>query len=327
VVFVILFGFISTDSKPEITVGLVKDDASFYQPLKESFEQVEIFTITESEDFEDLENKLDQGSLDGVIRVDSKDEVVLVSNSNKPENVSVIKETLEKISTDLTLQENGNPEKVFRINQSQINSYQSRYIDFVLPGILGYSIMSAAVFGVAFSFLTLKKDKVLKRLFASPAKTSSFILGEAASRSVFILLQNVALILVAAVVFQFSPRNGFIGILEMLTVMFVGLLVFLGFGYSIAGFAKSDEVATPVANLIVFPQFILAGTFFPISSLPGWLSFIAKLMPLYSFNQAIRYIAIDGMSIFSLPVLQLLGFLSLWGFLGFFLASKVFRVK
>jgi hypothetical protein len=50
-------------------------------------------------------------------------------------------------------------------------------------------------------------------------------------------------------------------------------------------------------------------------------------MPLYSFNQAIRYIAIDGMSIFSLPVLQLLGFLSLWGFLGFFLASKVFRVK
>jgi ABC-2 type transport system permease protein len=327
VVFVILFGFISTDSKPEIKIGLVKDDASFYQPLKKSFESVQIFKVTESEDRENLEKNLEQGNLDGVIRIDSKNEVVFTSNANKPENVSVIKESLEKINTELTLQKNRDNQKIFKITESKINSRQSNYIDFVLPGILGYSIMSAAVFGVAFSFFTLRKDKVLKRLFASPAKVSSFILGEAASRSIFILLQNLALILVAAIIFQFSPRNGFLGLLEMGVVMFIGLLVFLGFGYSVAGFAKSDEVATPIANLFVFPQFILAGTFFPVSSLPSWLAFIAKLMPLYSFNQAIRYITIDGMSIFSLPVLQLLGFLSLWGFASFFLASKVFRVK
>ena len=105
------------------------------------------------------------------------------------------------------------------------------------------------------------------------------------------------------------------------------MLVFLSFGYFVAGIAKNDDVVAPVANLIVLPQFILAGTFFVVETLPNWLQIIVRFLPLYNFNQAMRYVAIDGLNIWNVDVLIQLGFLLAWGVVGYFLTSKVFKIK
>jgi len=327
VVFVVIFGYISNDSQPTIRVGLVYDDSSIYEPIKKSFESSSIFVVTEKQEFNSLSDDLANGDLDGLIQIKSKTEVILISNANKPQNVSSIVQVLDNINTQLTLSQNQVESKAFEIDKSELNSRQIRYIDFVLPGILGYSIMTSAIFGVAYSFLTLRKDNVLKRFFAGPTKVSAFIMGESLSRGFFIVLQNILLLAVAAFLFNFSPRNGLTGFAEIMVVIVIGLITFLGFGYLVAGFAKSDEVISPVANLIILPQFILAGTFFAVSSLPVWLQSITKFMPLYHFNEAIRAISIDGAHLHSNQVLIPIGVLIIWSIVVYTAAAKVFRVR
>lgn len=327
VIFVVIFGYISNDSKPEIKVGFVYDDSSIYAPIKSSFEASSIFVVTEKEQSSELNDDLANGNLDAFIQIKSKSEVLLVTNANRPENVSAIKQTLDKINTELTLSQLEVPNKAFVVEPTELNSRKTRYIDFVLPGILGYSIMTSAIFGVAYSFLTLRKDNVLKRFFAGPSKISAFILGESMSRSIFILLQNALLLAVAATMFGYTPRNGLSGFFEIGVVIAVGLLTFLGFGYAVAGVAKSDEVVSPVANLIVLPQFILAGTFFTVSSLPNWLQMLTKFMPLYHFNEAIRAISIDGAHLLDKQVFTPIGILIVWSVVVYGLASKFFKVR
>jgi len=327
VIFVIIFGFISNEAKPQIKVGFVYDDSAIYAPIKSSFEASSIYVVTEKEESSTLNDDLANGNLDAFIQIKSKSEVLLVTNANRPENVSAIKQTLDKISSEITLARLDVQNKAFVVQTSELNSRQTRYIDFVLPGILGYSIMTSAIFGVAYSFLTLRKDNVLKRFFAGPSKVSAFILGESVSRSIFILLQNILLLVVAATMFGYWPRNGLGGFLEIGVVVFLGLLAFLGFGYVVAGLAKSDEVVSPVANLIVFPQFILAGTFFTVSSLPNWLQVVTKFMPLYHFNEAIRAISIDGARLLDSQVITPIGILLVWTVVVYALASKFFRIR
>jgi len=327
IIFILLFGFISNNTIIKVNVGLLKDDSSVYTTLKDSLQGAKIFNIVEAQNYDELEKKLQNADLDGIVRIENDSQITLVSNANKPENVSAIKESLDKINNELTFSKYKISQRVYSINSSQINSRQSRYIDFVMPGIIGYALMSAAIFGVAYSFLTLRKENVLKRLFAAPTNTTAFILGQSTSRLLFILIQNIALVLTSILLFNFNARNGLAGFSQMFVVIIIGLLVFLSFGYVIAGIAKSDDTVAPIANLIVIPQLILGGTFFPVSSLPEWLAFIAKLMPVYSFNEAVRKITVDGFNLIDYPVFSNVIYLIMWGVVGYFAASKVFKIR
>ena len=265
--------------------------------------------------------------MDAIIRFNRENSIELISNANKPENVSVVQQVLEKVNDQVTFEKKGITSKSFTITNSEVNSRKSRYIDFVLPGILGYSVMSAAIFGVAFSFVSLRKDNVLKRIFAGPTRVIPFILGQSFSRMIYIFLQNVALIIVAIVAFNFWPRNNWSSLWQILFMVVIGLIVFLGFGYAVAGTADSEESVSPLANLVVIPQFILAGTFFPISALPDWLGKITSVLPLYYFNEAVRLISIDGLNLWDYKVVLPITGLLAWGVVIYYTASKVFRVK
>ncbi|MEI6729106.1 MAG: ABC transporter permease [bacterium] len=327
VIFILLFGFISNNSQTEIKVGFLNDDTPIYSTVKSSFEKVKIFKVTQEDDFDGLNSKLQNGDLDAIIRFNRENSIQLISNANKPENVSVVQQALEKANDQITFEKNSITAKSFTITNSEVNSRKSRYIDFVLPGILGYSVMSAAIFGVAFSFVSLRKENVLKRIFAGPTRVAPFILGQSFSRMIYIFLQNIALITVAIVAFNFSPRNNWSSLWQILVMIVIGLIVFLGFGYVVAGTADSEESVSPLANLVVIPQFILAGTFFPISALPDWLGKITSFLPLYYFNEAVRLISIDGLNLWDLKVALPVAGLMAWGVVIYYTASKVFRVK
>jgi ABC-2 type transport system permease protein len=326
-IFIVLFGFITTNNNQKINLGIVKNDSENYKVLKNSISSANIFELLEDENYQNLENKLQDGDLDGIIRFTSDKEVLLISNSNKPQNTAIITQTINQINNELTLKQNKIEEKTFKINLDQLNSREVRYIDFVLPGILGYSLLSSAIFGVGFSFLVFKKQQILKRLFVAPTRVWSFLLGQALARFVYIFLQVIMQIILASILFKFSPRNGLSGTVQMFVIMAIGLVVFLGFGYIVAGISKSDDTVAPIANLIVFPQFILAGTFFSTNNLPTWLSTIAKFMPLYNFNEAMRLISINGQNLWDVKVFTQISFLALWGIFAYIVAGKVFKVK
>ena len=207
--------------------------------------------------------------------------------------------------------------------QPDVPGRQYKTIDFILPGQLGFSLLSAGVFGVAFMFFSLRNTLVLKRFFATPIKRPYIILGEGLSRVLFQLLTAVVIISIGYFAFGFTLVYGFETFLEMMALSFIGLLVFMGFGFIVSGLATSDSTIPPFANLITLPQFLLAGTFFPIDRFPQWLQVIAKVLPLTHLNIAMRSVAFEGAHLWD--VKTEIGILLLWGVAAYALAIRVFR--
>jgi ABC-2 type transport system permease protein len=215
--------------------------------------------------------------------------------------------------------------------QKDIPGREYKTIDFILPGQLGFSLLSAGVFGVAFMFFSLRNTLVLKRFFATPINRTFIVLGEGLSRVLFSLITAVVIILFGHFFFGFTLVHGFETFLEMMILSFIGLLVFMGFGFIVSGLATSDSTIPPFANLITLPQFLLSGTFFSINVFPNWLQVIARILPLTYLNQAMRSVAFEGVHFwevtttvnhFQVPVIFIL---ILWMIIVYFVAIKVFR--
>jgi ABC-2 type transport system permease protein len=200
---------------------------------------------------------------------------------------------------------------------------QYRTIDFILPGQLGFSLLSAGVFGVAFLFFNLRQQMVLKRFYATPIRRGYIVLGEGLARVIFQMVTAVIIIGIGYFAFNFTLINGWATFLEIMVLSFLALLVFMGFGFIVSSIAKTESTIPPFANIVTLPQFLLAGTFFSIDVFPAWLQPISRSMPLTHFNDAMRRIAFEGAHL-SDCWLQILILLA-WGFVVYGVAIKVFR--
>lgn len=196
-------------------------------------------------------------------------------------------------------------------------------IDFFLPGMIGFSLIGSAVFGVAFLFYSLRDTLVLKRMYSTPIKRGYIILGESISKVIFQLMTVVVLIAFGHYMYNFTLANGWITFVNMLVLSFVALLVFMGFGFFISGVSKNQNVIPIYANLFMFPQYFLSGTFFPRSALPSFLQPIIKFLPLTAVNDAMRNVAFEGASLAS--CWQQLIILAVWGVIIYIITARVFR--
>jgi ABC-2 type transport system permease protein len=196
-------------------------------------------------------------------------------------------------------------------------------IDFILPGMLGFSLLSAAVFGVAFLFFSLRQQLVLKRYYATPIGKRYIVLGEGLSRVLFQLITAVVIIGMGKFVFHFTLVHGWLTFVEMLVLSLFGLIVFMGFGFIISSVAKSESTIPPFANIFTLPQFLLGGTFFSTEAFPKWLQHICEVLPLKQLNDAMRNVAFEGAHLTDCG--KQLGILALWGIVTYAVAVRVFK--
>src|SRR6185295_8867907 len=127
--------------------------------------------------------------------------------------------------------------------------------------------------------------------FATPIRRTYIVLGEAISRVLFQMLTAVIIIGIGAVAFNFTLVHGFSTFLEIMLLSFIALVVFMGFGFIVSNVADNVSVLPIFANMFTLPQFLLAGTFFPISVFPRWLQIFCNFLPLTHFNNAMRNIS------------------------------------
>jgi ABC-2 type transport system permease protein len=205
----------------------------------------------------------------------------------------------------------------------QIAGREYSEIDFILPGMLGFSLLSAAVFGVAFLFFSLRQQLVLKRYYATPIGKPYIVLGEGIARVVFQLITAVVIIGIGKLWFHFTLVHGWLTFFEMLVLSLIGLIVFMGFGFIISSVAKSESTIPPFANLFTLPQFLLGGTFFSVQAFPVWLQKICEVLPLKQLNDAMRNVAFEGAHLTDCG--KQLGILLLWGIGTYAVAVKVFK--
>jgi len=196
-------------------------------------------------------------------------------------------------------------------------------IDFILPGMLGFSLLSAAVFGVAFLFFSLRSQLVLKRYYATPIGKRYIVLGEGLARVVFQLITAIVIIGIGKIGFHFTLVHGWITFVELLVLSLIGLIVFMGFGFIISSVAKSESTIPPFANVITLPQFLLGGTFFSTDVFPKWLQRICEILPLKQLNDALRNVAFEGAHL--TDCWKQLGILVIWGILTYAVAVRVFK--
>ena len=137
------------------------------------------------------------------------------------------------------------------------------------------------------------------------------------------MLTAVVLILFGTYFYHFTLAHGWVTFIELLILSFLGLVVFMGFGYIISGIAKNQNVIPVYANLFMFPQYFLSGTFFPYTSLPEGLQKVVKYLPLTALNDSLRQVSFEGGHIWNVwpEILILL----VWGVIVYFIAIKVFK--
>jgi ABC-2 type transport system permease protein len=326
VVFISIFGLIG-NSTTMLTIGLPAG-SNLDNPITKQLQESK-FVKAEIAPRDTLENKMKQGKLAGIIEVDEtstqppKYNLKVVTSQANPQEAAGVSSLVRGIADQSNLKFAGVTDPSVKVTQSEISGRQFRYIDFALPGQIGFSLLSTALFGTVFGLIYLKKALVLKRMFATPTKAITILLAQGGSRLIVALLQTLLILTLGILVFKFYLPHGWITFVELLFISIVGLVAFLGFGYFMAGLANDENSAGPLVNLVSLPQFLLSGTFFPTDSLPTWIQPIANNLPLSYFNMAIRKITTEGGDL-SQTIPYLIG-LVIWGAVMYLLAARTFR--
>ena len=196
----------------------------------------------------------------------------------------------------------------------------SRYIDFLIPGLLGMNLMGSSIWGLGFAIVTMRSKKLLKRLMATPMSRVQFLLSFLASRLIFLVLEVVTLLGFGHVAFGVPLRGSLV---TLMVICFLGAVSFGGMGLLSASRAKTTEAVSGIMNFIMLPMWIFSGVFFSSSNFPNVVQPFIKLLPLTAVNDALRANMLEGAS-FAAVTPQLLIILA-WGLLTFVAALKLFR--
>src|SRR3990167_5890502 len=185
---------------------------------------------------------------------------------------------------------------------------------------MAMSVMQTALFSVAFGFVQLKKRGVLRRLKATPTRPGYFIAGEVGSRLMITVLQMAILFGIGVGFFHLHVVGS---LFDALVLILFGSLVFLAIGFAVAGWAKDENQAAPLANLIALPMLFLSGVFFPRGAMPEILQKITDYLPLTYLADGTREIINNGASLWMVRG-DILGLL-VWGIIVYLIAIRLFR--
>jgi ABC-2 type transport system permease protein len=227
---------------------------------------------------------------------------------------------LARADVEDALQQAEGRRDVFIASDVKVTEPGARYIDFLIPGLLGMNLMSGGMWGVGFAVVDMRARKLLKRLVASPMRKSEFVAGVMTSRVVFMLVELVLLLLFGYFVFDVTVRGS---IASTVLVGLLGALSFGALGILVASRAQKIETVSGLMNLVMLPMFVFSGIFFSSDRFPELMQPFIHALPLTMLNDALRAIIIEGRSLASQA--YEIGGLALWGVLSFVLAVKWFR--
>jgi ABC-2 type transport system permease protein len=196
----------------------------------------------------------------------------------------------------------------------------SRYIDFLIPGLLGMNLMSSGLWGVGFVLVEMRVRKLIKRMMATPMSRAHFLLSFVLVRGLFLLGELPVLLGFAYWVFH-VPIRGSLALL--LGLSFLASLVFAGMGLLVGCRAQNTQTVAGLVNLVSLPMFICSGVFFSASRFPDIVQPLIRALPLTALNDGVRGIMLDGSGLEAL--VPQFAILLIWGAVSFVVALRLFR--
>jgi ABC-2 type transport system permease protein len=325
-----IFGFLSSGSGTLLKIGYTNHSTSAMSlQLVEELKKTKAFGAVEMTE-EQAKEQLTKGDLDLQIIIPENfataengnplaSSVMTRYNKAKPQTGQIATMAIVQLVSHLDRAFTKSP-TLLDVKSEGITANRLGYFDFVLPGILAMTIMQLGIFGVAFSFVAMKASGALRRIQATPVHPVYFVFGQAVVRLLITLATTALLVTLGTYFFHFHMVGSYFsfGLIAVL-----GILLFLGFGFGIAGWAKDETQVAPVANLLQLPMLLLSGIFFSREGFPAWLKSVTDYFPLTYLTHGLRKVANEGASLSQIPV-DLIGMI-VWLVLIYALAIKVFR--
>ena len=331
-IIMLIFGVLNFEGSTTVTLGVVDDagtDAS--AALVDGLAEYDYLDITEGDRAAELE-ALEAGDRGFVLVIPADFDpaaagetgLVAFASTSDPAQAQVGQGLLQQ-AVGGALAAAGGPVPppaggfTAPVTFESVESRDLGYIDFLVPGIVGMTVMQLGLFGVAFGFVQLKRTGALRRLFATPTSPAYFLSAQVASRLVLGYVQ-VAILIGIGVWFGLQMFGSW---LVLAVIVGLALLIFLAVGFAVAGWAKNEDQAAPVANLISLPMLFLSGVFFPRDAMPEFLRNVTQFMPLTYVNEALRGVMNEGAGLVDLGP-QLLG-MGVWAVITFVVAVRLFK--
>jgi ABC-type multidrug transport system permease subunit len=206
------------------------------------------------------------------------------------------------------------------VRDDEVHEPGSRYIDFLIPGLIAMNLMSGSMWGVAWVIVSMRTRKLLKRLLAAPMKRSHLMVSLGLARLVIIPLELLVILVFARVFFSVGVAGSY---LALLAVALGGSAAFAAIAVAVASRAQNTETVSGLMNLIMMPMFIASGVFFASSNFPDVVQPAIRALPLTAMCDGLRAVMIDGAGL--VGVLPSLLVLALWGVPAFVLGLRYFR--
>ncbi len=331
-IFLFVFGFIfrGTDDISFKIAVINKSDSAFSEQFVKNIKDNKSFEIDDTTSLDEARELMGKSELDSILELPDTfgqvgqnnlptGDLNVYYNESSPETGQTVASVMDSVLTSIN-QEITGQQPLFTVNQKATTSTGLSQFDFIFSGLLGFSIMSLAIFGLANQFPAEKKTGSLRRLRATPFTSTQLVIGTMLYYGFIGMISLVVMILVGLFVFNFDMRGDWfnLGIFGI-----ISLAMMLGFGVLIGGWAKNENQSAVLTNIISFPLMFLSGVFFPRFLMPEWLQGITGFLPLTPIIDGIRFITTEGATLLDLgPQLAVIG---VWALVVYAFAIKLFR--
>ncbi len=334
----LIFGLMNFDRFSPPQVGIV--DAAGNQASRALVTALsggadETLLDIETGDRQALLEKLRKGDVDAVLEIPADfgapgrvTTVGVAYDSRKPQErgivSSVLAGTLEEVFQEIAVvPDQYRLESRFTVSQAELEGKGQGYKGFLVPGVAAMAIMQGGIFGVAFTLVAYKSRGILRRLRAAPIGPQHVLAGQVVTRLVVSIMQTYVLLIVGILVLGVSIGEGISSWVNLTIFAMLGGTLFIALGLAVSGWAKSEDTAAPLANVISLPMMFLSGVFFPVAAMPEWVQAVSQYLPLTYLADGLRAVALDNASLASLWP-ELTGLLA-WTGGTFLLATRIFR--
>ena len=226
----------------------------------------------------------------------------------------IINDVVENVDRRLT-----NSTPVLRVEEESVRSTNLRFIDFFLPGIIGFSIMQSGMFS-AIPLVQLRVSRVLKRFGATPVSRAQVLLSQILVRVVLAVITTVLLFTVGKLVFGLRTDANWPAVVGLVVL---GAGMFLAMGFAVSGVATTEEAVPALVQVVSFPMMFLAGVFWPVENFPAFLQPVTRILPLTFLGDGLRQAMVGGAALSPLWV-NFLAILA-WGAVSMLVAVRLFK--
>jgi ABC-2 type transport system permease protein len=294
VILILIFGAIfSGNSVGKVTVYVQNQDTGPFASEQMDFATQFVDALNSSGTLEvimvdpsvDMSNYLkDHSASDGIIIPSnfSRDYVtehpvdVIVYGNPTSTTSSIVTQTVQGVSSQFNLQR-FNGTSIIGVSQTTVSIEQTKYIDFLIPGLIGFSILVSPMFSLVNISSNYKKDKLFKQLSLTPLTKMEWLTSKVMWYIVLSAASFILMVAVGVIVFGAHITLS----IWLVPFLILGPMLFAAMGMLVGTVSKNPETAGVIGNIVTFPMMFLSGTFFPISIMPQWLQTLAHVLPLF----------------------------------------------